>query len=146
MPVLSVLNVRYVNQHEQGSARSQAFAKVKSYFPFQVARRCVFCAFASYFRAQFDKTVPVLMQLLFIEFRNHYAAFVTIDACFIAGVEVIADDMWQPVLPPVRLMADPHCEADAQAWHRLCLRRDNQPTRCVSPLRIARVNQSASCT
>ena len=72
---------------------------------------------------------------MFLEFRNFYSATITVEAAF-AG-EDSADatvPQWHTLVPAVTLMVDPHCETDAQAWHRLKLTRDGLPTRFVKLL------------
>ena len=51
---------------------------------------------------------------------------------------------WHPLVPPVALVEDPHCEHDAQKWHRLLLNRDGLPSRELLALRIT-LTQPSPC-
>lgn len=80
-----------------------------------------------------------------LEFRNFYAATISVDGYFTDervpdGVEV----PWHTLVPSVQLMEDPHCEGDAQRWHRLLLSRDALPTKELLALRIT-LTQPSPC-
>jgi hypothetical protein len=95
---------------------------------------------------------PSAPRLLFLEFRNFYSASASVEVAYdpeaTADVGNVAADggttstgaqaevAWCPLVPKVSLMKDPHCETDAQRWHRLRLTRNGRPTQPVRALRI----------
>eukprot|EP01043_Picozoa_sp_COSAG02_P053953 COSAG02_NODE_6035_length_3855_cov_112.760117_4_plen_259_part_00 len=88
---------------------------------------------------------PTPTSISHLEFRNFYAATVAVDAYFTDervpdGVEV----PWHTLVPTVELMHDPHCEGDAQRWHRLLLSRDGLPTKELLALRVT-LTQPSPC-
>jgi len=84
--------------------------------------------------------------LAHLEFRNYYAATVAVEAQLhgARSRDAEGEPAWQPLVPPVALMADPHCEADAQRWRRLCLTPDGAPTEPCVALRIT-LTQPSPC-
>ncbi len=88
---------------------------------------------------------PTPTSISHLEFRNFYAATIAVDGYFTdervpAGVEV----PWHTLVPTVELMDDPHCEGDAQRWHRLLLSRDGLPTKELLALRVT-LTQPSPC-
>jgi hypothetical protein len=93
---------------------------------------------------------PVPTSISHLEFRNFYAATVAVDAYYTDEHVPGSDDSklvkvpWHTLVPPVALMEDPHCEVDAQRWHRLLLNRDALPTKELVALRIT-LTQPSPC-
>lgn len=88
---------------------------------------------------------PAPTSISHLEFRNFYAATIAVDGYYTdervpSGVQV----PWNVLVPTVELMEDPHCERDAQRWHRLLLNRDGLPTKELLALRIT-LTQPSPC-
>eukprot|EP00747_Dinoflagellata_sp_TGD_P201366 gnl/TRDRNA2_/TRDRNA2_74833_c0_seq1.p1 gnl/TRDRNA2_/TRDRNA2_74833_c0~~gnl/TRDRNA2_/TRDRNA2_74833_c0_seq1.p1 ORF type:complete len:172 (+),score=27.68 gnl/TRDRNA2_/TRDRNA2_74833_c0_seq1:29-544(+) len=58
-------------------------------------------------------------------FQNHYTAFVTLEQ--LLAKDPSAERLHREILPKKRLMHDPHCEDDAQAWHAVYRNQFVQP-------------------
>ena len=86
----------------------------------------------------FDAKCVVLFERNACDFAgNFYAATIAVDAYYTEEkVPTSASVPWHPLVPQVALMEDPHCEHDAQKWHRLLLNRDGLPSRELLALRI----------
>lgn len=70
-------------------------------------------------------------QLVFLEFRNFYAAFMSVDCLYAPDSSNKSPAQWHTLVPRARLMHNPHSEKDAQSWHRLRLTQSGASTRCA---------------
>lgn len=60
---------------------------------------------------------PVLLS--YIAFHNYYTAAITISHTVVRSDDSTRAPQWQVVVPKFTLMADPHCEDDAERYHEL---------------------------
>ena len=57
--------------------------------------------------------------LSYVCFHNFYTSAITISHTTVRTDDSGRSPHWQVVLPKLTLMADPHCEDDAQRYHEL---------------------------